>query len=352
MPRIKNLLVLPILASILAASAAAQYPGAAAAPLTDEQKLLAAMHSIRSETLSEYVKELTSEKYGGRLTGTAEYDACADWVISLLKKWGVAPGGDDGTYFQKFPNPYTLVFPGGACVLHLPVKDGTIKKSYAYEEEFIPGGTSASGEVTAKGPGTAAITAESKDGGFKATCQVTVQAANVPVTGVSVSPAALTLEVGGTGKLTATVAPTGATDPSVTWSSDAPGVVTVDENGSLKALAAGTAVITAKSKANPSASAACTVTVNAPAPTLKSITINLASATLKVGDTLPAGGIPYTTDPADYGGTAAWASSNTEVLSFDGSQFQAVQTGSAEIILTIDGVSTRAAVTVQDSAGS
>ncbi len=210
---------------------------------------------------------------------------------------------------------------------------------------------SASGEVTAKGPGTAAITAESKDGGFKATCQVTVQAANVPVTGVSVSPAALTLEVGGTGKLTATVAPTGATDPSVTWSSDAPGVVTVDENGSLKALAAGTAVITAKSKANPSASAACTVTVNAPAPTLKSITINLASATLKVGDTLPAGGIPYTTDPADYGGTAAWASSNTEVLSFDGSQFQAVQAGSAEIILTIDGVSTRAAVTVQDSAG-
>jgi len=78
MPRIKNLLVLPILASILAASAAAQYPGAAAAPLTDEQKLLEATRLIRSETLFEYVKELTSETYGGRLTGTAEYDACAD----------------------------------------------------------------------------------------------------------------------------------------------------------------------------------------------------------------------------------------------------------------------------------
>ncbi len=139
------LLAFVLLVSTFASAQAPNRP----AP-TEEQKLLEAMHLIRSETLYNYVKELTSEKYGGRLTGTAEYDACAEWVISLLKKWGVAPGGDNGTYFQKFPNPYTLVFPGGTCLLHVPVKDGMVKKSYKYEDEFIPGGTSASGEVTAE----------------------------------------------------------------------------------------------------------------------------------------------------------------------------------------------------------
>jgi hypothetical protein len=124
--------------------------GQAAAPLTDEQKLLAAMHLISSETLYDYVKELTSEKYGGRLTGTAEFNASADWVISLLKTWGVQPAGDKGTYLQAFPNPYTLVFKGGLLTMNIPVKDGVIKKPYKYEEEFIPGGTTASGEVTAE----------------------------------------------------------------------------------------------------------------------------------------------------------------------------------------------------------
>ncbi len=121
-----------------------------AQPATHEAELLAALHSISSHTLYEYVKELVSEKYGGRLTGTPEYNACADWVASLLEKWGVRPAGDGGTYHQSFPNPYTLVFPGCEVVLRLPVKDGEIRKNYRYEDEFIPGGTSGNGEVTAE----------------------------------------------------------------------------------------------------------------------------------------------------------------------------------------------------------
>jgi hypothetical protein len=118
--------------------------------LTEEQKILAALHSISSQTLYDYVKELVSEKYGGRLTGTPQYNACAEWLASLLKKWGIAPAGDKGTYMQAFPNPYTLVFPGCEVCLHLPVNGGTVKKYYRYDGEFIPGGTSGSGEVTAE----------------------------------------------------------------------------------------------------------------------------------------------------------------------------------------------------------
>ena len=116
----------------------------------NEVKLLTSLHSISSQRLFDYVKELTSEKYGGRLTGTEQYNACADWAASLLKKWGIAPAGDKGSYLQAFPNPYTLVFKDSKAFLHLPVNQDEVKKYYRYEDEFIPGGTSGSGEVTAE----------------------------------------------------------------------------------------------------------------------------------------------------------------------------------------------------------
>jgi hypothetical protein len=123
----------------------------AAPPATDEAKILEAMHLIQSQPLYEYVRELVSEKYGGRLTGTKEYEACVAWVESLLKGWGIEPGGENGTYRQLFPNPYTTVFPGGVCEMHVPAgKGGVIRKPYKYEDEFIPGGTTGTGEVTAE----------------------------------------------------------------------------------------------------------------------------------------------------------------------------------------------------------
>jgi hypothetical protein len=127
-----------------------QQQGAQSAEAQAEERLLYALHSISSRTLHGYVRELVSEKYGGRLTGTPEYSACASWLASQLEKWGIRPAGDKGTYFQSFPNPYTLVFPGCKTVFRLPMKGGVIEKSYHYDDEFIPGGTSGNGEVTAE----------------------------------------------------------------------------------------------------------------------------------------------------------------------------------------------------------
>jgi len=119
--------------------------------LTGEEKILDAMHGISSHTIMAHVNELCTEKYGGRLTGTPGYDASAQWLASMLKKWGVKPGGDNGTYFQKFPNPYTLVLESGSIELHIPFKKNTIiKKPYEYQTEFFPGSTSGSGEVEAE----------------------------------------------------------------------------------------------------------------------------------------------------------------------------------------------------------
>jgi len=129
----------------------AQPPRQAAAPQTDEAKILAAMHLIQSQPLYNYVAELVSARFGGRLTGTKEYEACVAWVESLLNGWGIEPGGENGTYRQLFPNPYTVVFSGGVCEMHVPTgKGGVIRKPYKYEDEFIPGGTTGTGEVTAE----------------------------------------------------------------------------------------------------------------------------------------------------------------------------------------------------------
>jgi hypothetical protein len=117
---------------------------------SSEEKLLEIQHSISSHDLYEYVAELSSDYYEGRLTGTEGYNLAAEWVATKFQDWGIKPGGDDSTYFQYFPIPYTLVFGGCQLYLHVPQKNSTIKKYYRYEDEFIPGSTSGSGEITAE----------------------------------------------------------------------------------------------------------------------------------------------------------------------------------------------------------
>lgn len=114
-----------------------------------ENKLVAAMHTISSHELLDYVKILCDDKYQGRLTGTPEYQDCAQWLASRLSAWGISPAGENGTWFQWFNVPYTLVLPGCSLTLHISVKNGKdILKHYEYITEYMPGSTSGNGEVT------------------------------------------------------------------------------------------------------------------------------------------------------------------------------------------------------------
>lgn len=112
-----------------------------------EEQVLEAMFTISSHDLFDYVKEMCLEKYSGRLTGTPGYNLSATWLVEKLEKWGLQPGASQQSFYQDFPNPYTLVFPGSQLVLHIPVnKKGIIEKYYRYQDEFFPGSTSGSGE--------------------------------------------------------------------------------------------------------------------------------------------------------------------------------------------------------------
>lgn len=79
---------------------------------------------------------------------------------------------------------------------------------------------------------------------------------------VSLDKTELDLTVGDTQTLTATITPDDANNKNVSWSSDKPSVATVDENGKVTAVAAGTANITVKT-VDGEKTAVCTVTVTA-----------------------------------------------------------------------------------------
>jgi hypothetical protein len=112
--------------------------------------VVAGYHSISSHHLLEHVRELSSEKYGGRLTGSPGYDSAADWLSGYFSKYHITPAGDHGSYLQKFPIPYTEVFPGCEMFLSIPFGNEPILKHYRYVSEFIPGSTSDSGVVHAE----------------------------------------------------------------------------------------------------------------------------------------------------------------------------------------------------------
>ena len=124
--------------------------------------------------------------------------------------------------------------------------------------------TVSGGVVTGVKAGEVTITA--KAGDKSATCTVTVTAAAtepevVPVTGVTLNQTTVTLDIDQSITLTATVAPENATNKAVTWASDKTDVATVDANGKVTAVAAGTANITVTTQ-DGGKTATCVVTVN------------------------------------------------------------------------------------------
>jgi uncharacterized protein YjdB len=84
----------------------------------------------------------------------------------------------------------------------------------------------------------------------------------VPVVGVTLNNPTLALTVGGaTGALVATVTPSNATNPALTWSSSNTAVATVSTAGVVTAVAPGTATITATAQDGSGKNAVSTVTV-------------------------------------------------------------------------------------------
>lgn len=103
----------------------------------------------------------------------------------------------------------------------------------------------------------------------------------IPATGISVDPTELSLTKGSTAKLTATITPSDASNLNVIWSSSSTDVASVDSDGNVTAVDAGSATITVTTE-DGSYTATCSVVVTIP---VTGISLNKTSISLLNGST-------------------------------------------------------------------
>jgi uncharacterized protein YjdB len=175
---------------------------------------------------------LKVEDYYDLATGTAWYDEVSliQWIpatgIALDQTYGSLEVGESLTLAAT-------VSPSNAS------DQGVIWSSSDEDVAAV-----ANGIVTGVGSGNATITARATDGGFTASYALSVGLPPVAVTGILMPETSGTLETGGSITLTASVIPSNATNPVVSWTSSNPVVASV-YGGVVQALNVGSAVITA-----------------------------------------------------------------------------------------------------------
>ena len=135
----------------------------------------------------------------------------------------------------------------------------------------------------------------------------------VEVASVSMSQSTLSIAKGGSANLTVSVSPTNAVVKAVTWSSSNSSVATVN-NGTVNAVAVGTATITATVSGR---NATCEVTVTPKG--VSSVKLDKTSASMDAKEVLT---LTATIEPNDADDkTVTWTSSDESVAKVDNGCF-------------------------------
>lgn len=149
---------------------------------------------------------------------------------------------------------------------------------------------------------------------------------DVPVSSITLNKTLLSLNIGQSETLIATVSPDNATDKTVAWNSSNTSIAAVDQNGRVTAIQAGSATITAKAG---DLSASCSVNVQSSTIKATSITISKNSLTLSVGGSES---LTVTLYPSDAMETVHWGSNNPNVASVDSNgKVTGIKAGNATI---------------------
>ncbi len=189
-----------------------------------------------------------------------------------------------------------------------------------------------SGLITAVSPGNATVTVTTADGGFTATCNITVEPNVINVTGVSINPSATGVTVGQTQQLNAIIQPGNATNTDVTWSSNNITIATVSSTGLVTGVAPGSAVITVTT-VDGGHTATCDITVQSNTVNVTGVNITPGSISIEAGQTAQ---LTANIQPGNATNTGvSWASNNADVATVNSNGLvSALSAGSAVITVT------------------
>jgi uncharacterized protein YjdB len=151
---------------------------------------------------------------------------------------------------------------------------------------------------------------------------------------VKLDKASLSMAVGGSVTLAATVEPSAIANQTVRWFSSNQAVATVNDAGLVTAVGNGTATVTATSVDNPAAVASCAITVGMAGVFLAKVDLNKRLLPLMVGrnETL----IATVTLPPGVNQAVTWSSSNPAVATVsDAGLVTAVTEGIATVTVRV-----------------
>ncbi|MBC7900685.1 MAG: hypothetical protein H7070_11610, partial [Saprospiraceae bacterium] len=118
-------LIILILSGVPAVSAQKRNGGSAAAA-----PRLGNIDAITAQKMKDHLTFIASDELEGRDTPSRGLDIAALYIAQHLASWGVKPGGEDGTYFQKVPLRLEKIEPQNT-------RFDISGRSYVYGEDFL-----------------------------------------------------------------------------------------------------------------------------------------------------------------------------------------------------------------------
>ena len=187
---------------------------------------------------------------GGTLTGGDKIEGTVKYAPAITTE-----SLPDGTVGEPYTE--TILAATGDASITWSVSNGSLPAGLSLSENGKIIGT-----PTTEGTSTFTVTATNNIGSDSREFTLKIEKpAFIPVTDLELDKTSLTLQETDSATLIATVDPDNATNKNVNWESSDTSIATVDANGKVTAISAGSATITATAADGSGESASCSVTV-------------------------------------------------------------------------------------------